>query len=118
MNIRPASMGTSFFRGGFYRRPAGHWTASPGREYKSLHNMASRSWVLLLLLAASGGCSGSNGSVVLDNGNGSFVFTGDHPPIEGEVREGEIRGITPTPAPITPVSAMETPIPTPTPKSS
>ena len=87
-------------------------------EYKSLSNVASRTWAALLLIVAAGGCSGSNGSVVVSSdGNGSFQFTGDHPPIEGEVTEGEIHGITPTPAPVTPVSALETPVPTPTPRS-
>ncbi|HEY2797528.1 MAG TPA: hypothetical protein VGK26_06530 [Thermoanaerobaculia bacterium] len=111
-------MRTSFAAARFYRPNGGHRTLDSGshEEYKSFDNMASRNGALLLLLVAAGGCSGSNGSVVLDNGNGSFVVTGDHPPIEGEVDEGEIRGITPTPAPITPVAALETPVPTATPR--
>jgi hypothetical protein len=76
-----------------------------------------RPWAALLLLAAAGGCSGSSTSVVLtDQGNGSLEVTGDHPPIEGEIREGELREITPLPGPITPISAVETPVPTSTPK--
>jgi hypothetical protein len=79
--------------------------------------VAPRTWAALLLLVAAGDCSGSNTAVVLaGDGTGNLEVTGNHPPVEGEVREGELRGITPTPAPITPVSAVETPIPTPTPK--
>ena len=79
--------------------------------------MASRNWAVLLLIVAAGGCSGSTSTAALSSdGNGGFLVTGDHPPLEGEVRDGEIHGITPTPAPITPVSAMETPIPTATPR--
>ena len=79
--------------------------------------MASHTWAALLLIVAAGGCSGSTSTVVIEsNGDGIVEITGNHPPIEGEIHDGELHGITPTPAPITPVSAMETPIPTPTPR--
>jgi len=80
-----------------------------------------RNWAAFLLLAAAVvvGCSGSNVNVNLPSG-GASVANGegviDVPPIETEVRGGEIRGITPTPAWITPIAAMETPVPTATPK--
>jgi hypothetical protein len=79
--------------------------------------VAPRIGVTLVLLVAVGGCGGSTGQVNVDGeGNGNLSFVGNHPPIEGEIREGELRGVTPPPAPITPIAAMETPVPTPTPR--
>ena len=79
-----------------------------GEESVQTASVFPRNWSVLLLLAAAGGCSGST--------SGTIYTTGDLPPFEGEVREGELREITPLPGPITPISAIETPVPSPTPK--
>ncbi len=80
--------------------------------------MPSRFWAALLLLVAAGGCSGSNVNVQIpDEGDGGIeVISRDYPPLEGTIGKGGLEGITPLPGPITPISAMETPVPTSTPK--
>ena len=47
---------------------------------------------------------------------GSIELTGDHPPIEGTIDDGGLKGITPIPAVITPIIPITSPDPTATPK--